>query len=130
MIGPVRRYPVNEAGTVLSPVQFLEGLYVDRVNGGTSLWKATFDYPHHLMQLKGRSESTMTWKGCFSLDYFNEWVELKDRSAEIWYVEIVIGSTCFVTTTNCWLRCGWTDETPNGTRRLLAKKFWSAVDYS
>jgi len=130
MIGPVLRYPTNDAGTVLSSVEHLEGIFVASPNGGTSRWKATFDYPNQLMQLKGRTEASMTWKGCFAIDRDHEWAELRLRANDIRFVEIVIGNIAWTTTTDAWLRHGWDDETKNGPRRLLAKKWWVPIDYS
>lgn len=130
MISRPQRYPTNDAGTVLSAVEHLDGLYVERANGGSSLWKATFDYPKSLMQYKGSSEKSMTWKGAFAIDAEHEWKELFLRRNEIQYVELVIGTTCFTTYTDYWVTKGWDDVTPNGPRRLLAKKWWTRIDYA
>lgn len=126
MIGPMLKYPVNVAGTKLSPMDQLEGVYVDHPNGGSSDWKATFDYGKHLFQYAGSTEKSVTWHGSFVLDLHNEWAEIYQRRQDIWYVELIIRSTNVLWTSSVqdWVDYGVDVDTPNGPRRLLAKKKW------
>jgi hypothetical protein len=131
MIGPMQKYPVNAIGTKLSPMPDLEGVYVDKINGGRSDWKGTLDYGKRLYQFKVKKLSNVMWNGGIVLDLHNEWQEIFARRDEIYWIELIVGDEMTLTSTvQDWINYGSDVETPNGERRLLPKDMWVPLTYT